>query len=217
LPSFGGRNEGQNFVFSECIMGTWGATSAHDGQEGVPHMASNQANVPIETIEADYPIRIEKYGFLADTGGPGRFRGGVGLTREYRVLVDDVYFGVRSDKNLYPPHGLFGGEPGAPSRNLINPGNGERSLPSLPVAPVTLRRDDVFRHEMAGGGGYGDALDRDPALVLEDLLDEKITPAHASAAYGVVIQPGADLAIDWAATERLRLELRAARMAATVP
>jgi N-methylhydantoinase B len=87
----------------------------------------------------------------------------------------------------------------------------------LPVAPVTLRRDDVFRHEMAGGGGYGDALDRDPALVLEDLLDEKITPAHASAAYGVVIQPGADLAIDWAATERLRLELRAARMAATVP
>jgi N-methylhydantoinase B len=216
LPSFGGWSEGRNFVFSECVMGTWGATSAHDGQEGVPHMASNQANVPVETIEADYPIRIEKYGFLPDTGGAGRFRGGVGLVREYRVLVDDVYFGVRSDKNLYPPHGLFGGGAGAPSRNLINPGNGERSLPSLPVAPVTLQRDDVFRHEMAGGGGYGDALDRDPALVLEDMLDEKITPAHASAAYGVVIQKGAPLAIDPAATEMLRRELRAERGAVTL-
>ena len=213
LPSFGGWDQGRNFVFSECVMGTWGATSEHDGQEGVPHMASNQANVPVEMIEADYPIRIEKYGFIADTGGAGKFRGGVGLIREYRVLTDDVYFGVRSDKNIYPPHGLFGGEPGSPSRNLINPGNGERRLPSLPMLPVTLRRDDVFRHEMAGGGGYGDPLDRDPALVREDLLDDKITVTHARAAYGVVFAAGDEAIVDMGATVILRDERRAGREA----
>jgi N-methylhydantoinase B len=212
LPSFGGWDQSRNFVFSECIMGTWGATSEHDGQEGVPHMASNQANVPVEMIEADYPIRIEKYGFIADTGGAGKFRGGVGLVREYRVLTDDVYFGVRSDKNLYPPHGLFGGEAGSPSRNLINPGNGQRQLPSLPVLPVTLGRDDVFRHEMAGGGGYGDPLDRDPALVREDVLDEKITVAHARTAYGVVFsKEGPSAMVDMGATAMLRGERRIGR------
>jgi N-methylhydantoinase B len=213
LPSFGGWDQGRNFVFSECIMGTWGATSEHDGQEGVPHMASNQANVPVEMIEADYPIRIEKYGFIADTGGAGKFRGGVGLVREYRVLTDDVYFGVRSDKNIYPPHGLFGGEAGSPSRNLINPGNAERQLPSLPVSPVTLQRDDVFRHEMAGGGGYGDPLDRDPALVREDVLDEKITVPHARAAYGVVFAAGGVAMVDMGATAALRGERRIGREA----
>jgi N-methylhydantoinase B len=211
LPSFGGWEGDRNFVFSECIMGTWGATSLHDGQEGVPHMASNQANVPVEMIEADYPIRIEKYGFLPDTGGAGQFRGGVGLVREYRVLTDDVYFGVRSDKNLYPPHGLFGGEAGTPSRNLINPGNDERQLPSLPVVPVTLRRDDVFRHEMAGGGGYGDPLDRDPAMVREDVLDEKITVPHAGSAYGVVFAADRGSIVDAAATAALRTDMRTRR------
>jgi N-methylhydantoinase B len=194
-------------------MGVWGATSAHDGQEGVPHMASNQANVPIEMIEADYPIRIENYGFLADTGGAGKFRGGVGLMREYRMLADDVYFGVRSDKNAFPPHGLFGGQAGAPSRNLINPGNGERRVPSLPIAPLTLRADDVFRHEMAGGGGYGDPLDREPEAVREDLLDDKVTRGHARAAYGVVMAPGDLAEVDVAATRALRRDMRASRQA----
>jgi N-methylhydantoinase B len=204
LPSFGGWSEGRQFVFSECIMGTWGATSQHDGQEGVPHMASNQANVPIELIEADYPIRIERYGFVADTGGAGQFRGGLSLTREYRVLTDDVYFGVRSDKSSHPPHGLFGGGAGSPASNLVNPGNGQRVLPTLPVTPVTLQQGDLFRHVMAGGGGYGDPLTRDPALVREDLLDGKITAAHAEAVYGVAIVPGSDATIDESATARLR-------------
>jgi N-methylhydantoinase B len=210
LPTFGGWSGGKSFVFSECVMGTWGATSAHDGQEGVPHMASNQSNVPIEMIEADYPLRIEQYGFVADTAGAGQFRGGLGLVREYRVLVDDVYFGVRSDKCLHPPHGLFGGEPGAPSLNLINPGPGERRVPSLPTDPIQLREGDVFRHVMAGGGGYGDPLERDPEALRQDVLDGKVTPDHARAAYGVVME-GADAGVDLAATQALRAARREAR------
>ncbi|HWJ36043.1 MAG TPA: hydantoinase B/oxoprolinase family protein [Steroidobacteraceae bacterium] len=202
LPSFGGRIDGRNFVFSECIMGTWGATSLHDGQEGVPHMASNQANVPVEVIETDYPIRIERYGFVADTGGPGRFRGGLSLVREYRMLADDVYFGVRSDKCVYPPHGLFGGAAGAPSENVLNPGPEQRSLPPLPTKPVTLGLGDVYRHIMAGGGGYGDPRTRDPARVREDVLDGRVSVDHARMAYGVVLDDSG--VIDWASTDALR-------------
>ena len=213
LPSFGGSDGGRPFVFSECVMGTWGATATHDGQSGVPHMGSNQSNVPIEMIEADYPIRIERYGFAPDTGGPGAFRGGVGIERVYRALADDLYFGVRSDKARHPPPGLFGGAAGSPSLNLLNPGPGERVLPPLPMAPITLDRGDVFRHVMAGGGGYGDPLAREPERVRDDVLDGLVSPAHARAAYGVVFRPGPAAEVDAAATAALRREM-AARSAA---
>jgi N-methylhydantoinase B len=206
LPSFGGWDGKKRFVFSECIMGTWGATSRHDGQEGVPHMASNQANVPVEMIESDYPIRIERYGFAADTGGPGRYRGGLGVVREYRVLADDIYFGVRSDKSIHPPHGLFGGQAGAPAVNLIRSEAGERVLPSMPMKPITLHAGDVYRHVMAGGGGFGDPLEREPERVRVDVLDGKVTIEHARAAYGVVLCQDMTREVDVSATQTLRAE-----------
>jgi N-methylhydantoinase B len=207
LPSFGGWDGEKRFVFSECIMGTWGATSQHDGQEGVPHMASNQANVPVEMIESDYPIRIERYGFVPDTGGAGKYRGGLGLVREYRILADDVYFGVRSDKCLHPPHGLLGGQTGAPAVNLIRSAAGDRVLPPMPMKPITLGAGDVYRHVMAGGGGFGDALERDPEKVRADVLDDKVTIDHARDAYGVVFGDDVHRSVDIEAT----LALRAAR------
>jgi N-methylhydantoinase B len=204
LPSFGGWNGNKRFVFSECVMGTWGATSQHDGQEGVPHMASNQANVPVEMIESDYPIRIERYGFVADTGGAGQYRGGLGVLREYRVLADDVYFGVRSDKSVHPPHGLAGGREGAPAINLIRSGTEETALPPMPVTPITLRAGDVYRHVMAGGGGFGNPFERDPERVRADVLDDKVTTSHARELYGVVLLNDAEKCVDISATRALR-------------
>ena len=209
LPSFSGWHGGKRFVFSECVMGTWGATSQHDGQEGVPHMASNQANVPVEMIESDYPIRIEQYGFAPDSGGPGKYRGGLGVVREYRILADDVYFGVRSDKSVHAPHGLFGGQEGAVALNLLRTPGGEQQLPPMPMRPITLASGDVYRHVMAGGGGYGDPFERDPESVRADLLDGKVSREHALAAYGVVFKDQTE--IDFAATR----QRRAARPALT--
>ncbi|QSR19611.1 hydantoinase B/oxoprolinase family protein [Novosphingobium sp. KA1] len=206
LPSFSGRIEGETFVFSECVMGVWGATSEHDGEEGVPHMASNQANVPIETIEADYPIRVERYGLMPDTGGAGRNRGGLGILREYRVLADDVYFGVRSDKVTHPPHGLDGGLPGAPASNLLVRAGGEEALPAMPTRALTLGTGDLYRHVMAGGGGFGDPLGREPHRVLEDIIDGRITPRHACEAYGVVLEE--DGTLDVAGTSTLRARMK---------
>jgi len=208
LPSFGGWDGKKRFVFSECVMGTWGATSEHDGQEGVPHMASNQANVPIEMIEADYPIRIEQYGFVPNTGGPGQFRGGLSLAREYRALADDLYFGVRSDKSVHPPHGLANGHAGAPAINQIRSRNEERALPPMPTKPISLSTGDVYRHVMAGGGGFGNPFERDPERVRSDVLDGKVTVDHARSAYGVVFARDADHQVDLAGTRALRSKVK---------
>ena len=209
LPTIAGYQNGTPFVFCETFMGTWGGAIEHDGQAGVPHMGANQSNVSIEMIEADYPIRIDEYGMVPDTGGAGRHRGGLALVRQYRILSDRAILNVRSDKRKYPPHGLFGGKEGSPSINLINPGSEDRMLPVLMLEVEKLKKGDVFRHIMSGGGGYGDPLEREPGLVLEDIITEKVTPNHARSEYGVVIDlSGVAPAIDAAATETLRGDMR---------
>ena len=205
LPSFGGYHNGRPFVFVETTMGTSGAAATHDGQEGVAHMGANQSNVPIELIEQEYPLRVEQYGLVPDTGGPGRFRGGQSVVREFRVLADDVTFTVRSDKRRFPPYGLRGGTDGTPSWNIVNPGPEQRILPVLTTEPVILHRGDVWRHVMAGGGGYGPAKERDPALVLRDVVLGRVSIGHAREAYGVVIVADGDgFAVDAAGTARHR-------------
>jgi N-methylhydantoinase B len=205
LPSIGGYHNGRPFVFVETIMGTWGAAATHDGQEGVAHMGANQSNVPIELIEQEYPLRVEQYGLVPDSGGPGRFRGGQSIVREFRILADEVTFTVRSDKRRFAPYGLQGGSAGTPSWNVINPGPEQRILPVLTTEPVILRKGDVWRHIMAGGGGFGPAFERDPAHVLRDVRLGRVSIAHAREAYGVVIVPHGDgFAVDAEATARAR-------------
>lgn len=207
LVALGGYWQGKPFVSVETLMGNSGGGPEQDGQEGVPHIGANQANVPIEFIELDNPLRVERYGLLMDTGGPGRFRGGLAIIREYRALADEIQLTVRSDKRKHPPHGLFGGRAGTPSWNIINPETEKRVLPVLLTTPEILRPGDVYRHIMAGGGGYGDPLERDPQLVLKDVLNEKVSILQAQEDYGVVI--GHDtMQVDEKATQTLRKRLR---------
>jgi len=187
LPTFSGYRDGKAFVHSETLLGTWGGTAHHDGQEGVPHLGANQSNVPIELIEIDNPVRIEQYGFVANTGGPGKFRGGLSIIRDYRILEDEVTLTLRSDKRAYPPHGLVGGKSGGGSISIMNPDSESRVLPVLLTKPEKLKNGDLFRHIKAAGGGYGNPLERDPEAVLEDVVAEKVTKEHAVEAYGVVI------------------------------
>lgn len=206
LPTISGMQDGKPFIFCETAMGTWGASRENDGQEGVPHIGANQSNVPIEMIEATYPIRIERYGFVDDSGGPGKTRGGMAIRREYRVLSDTALLNVRSDKRAFPPHGLFGGAEGAPSMNIIDSGNETRELPVLLSEPVEMRRDSIFRHTMASGGGYGHAFERDGQSVLQDVILGKVSREGAMRDYGVVIVETAEgLAVDEAATTELRI------------
>ena len=164
-------------------------------------------------IESEYPIRINEYGMLADTGGAGRHRGGLGLVREYEILSDEAILNVRSDKRRFPPHGLFGGHPGSASWNYVNPGRSDRVLPVLMTEVEKLGRGDVFRHEMSGGGGFGDPLDRDPERVLRDVIEEKVTLEYAEREYGVVLVESVGDGVwdlDVPATEHLRGRMRTA-------
>lgn len=193
------------FVVFDSVSGTRGARPDRDGIDGCSNFAGNTANMPTEVIEADFPVRIRRYGFRADSGGPGKYRGGLGLEREWEVLSNDVLLTVRADRTKFPPWGLRGGKSGALSRNLLNPQSEARVLPAK--THYRLTAGDRFLHLQAGGGGYGNPLERDPELVLWDWRNGKITTEHARKEYGVSIRE-ADHAIDYEATRRLRQKLR---------
>lgn len=191
LFAIGGRHEGRPFVLTEVMVGTWGARADLDGLEGVSNPAANLSNNPVELIEAELPLEVVEYAFVADSGGAGRRRGGLAFSREYRLLADSAVCTMRADRRDHPPYGLHGGQPGGSSSNTLNPGlAGTRILPTMPMEAIALKRGDVFRHVSAGGGGFGPAWAREPELVLQDVLDGKVSVEAANERYGVVIEPG---------------------------
>jgi N-methylhydantoinase B len=200
--SLGGYTaERRAFVFLEFLVCSWGGRPFRDGIDGVASMVVNFSNYPVEVIEREYPLRIEEYGFLPDTGGPGKFRGGLALVRRYLFLEQSGTFQIRADRSRFRAYGLAGGGGGSPSRNVLNPGPNEQILP--PKTTQHVKYGDELRHELAGAGGWGDPIERDPQAVLDDVLDEKITPAHARGAYGVALDE-AGTGIDEVETAKLR-------------
>ena len=172
-----------------------------DGMEGQGSNITNQANTPIELLELEYPIRIDEYGFVPDTEGPGRYRGGLAMSRTYTFLDDEIEVRVRSDRAKRPPWGIQGGGSAPPARVSLEAGGATHVLPSK--STTVMRRGDRLRTRWCGGGGHGPPLDREPERVLRDVVEEKITPAHAREAYGVVVDESGR-AVDRNATEALR-------------
>jgi N-methylhydantoinase B len=175
LAVFGAeRPDGSRFIFYELVVGTWGGTPRHDGNDGLTNPASLAANIPVEVAEVEFPIRIERYGLVPDSGGAGEYRGGLAVERVWRCLTPDTSLIVRSDRSAHAPYGLQGGKPGVLSSNLLIRADGsEEVLPSM--FSTTIQPGDVFVHRTAGGGGWGDPAERDPALVAADLADGKVT------------------------------------------
>jgi len=201
----GYHDDGRAFVFLEFLHASWGGRPNRDGVDACSSVSANFSNNPIEHLEGDHPLRIEEYAFVPDTGGPGTYRGGLALARQYRFLEREGALQLRTDRQRFLPWGLHGGMPGTPSSNLLIRGGEPESPPSK--AYRILHHGDVLRHTMAGAGGYGDPLLRDPAQVAEDVADEKVSVEHARIDYGVVIDPASGEA-DLHATTILRQELR---------
>jgi N-methylhydantoinase B len=210
LLAAGGMHEGRPFVLNEMVVGTWGARADKDGIEGISNPAANLSNQPIEMIEADMPIEVLRYGLLPDSGGAGEFRGGLALIREFRFLAP-ARFVLRGDRRDHPPFGLEGGAAGSPSAHVLVRADGTaRHLPTMPMESFNVLPGDVFRMIAAGGGGYGDALKRDPVRVEADLHEGKVSIQGAARDYGVVF--GDDgLSVDIVATQRRRGEMARAR------
>ena len=179
-----------------------------DGADGLAAPIHNMANTPIESIEAEQPLLVERYGLIADSGGPGMYRGGLGMVREFRVLVDEATFQLRSDRQDFRPWGLEGGKPGTPTENYINPDTENRQIPAKYL--TRMNKGDLYRLVQAGGGGFGDPLDRDVNAVMEDVEQEKLSVEYVRREYGVVIDPET-LRVDPRATDELRAGMRSQR------
>ena len=208
--TIGGYDKDLNpFIYVDFISGAWGGRPWADGLDGNTCMFANMASFSVEVIEAENPLEVLDYEFVPDTGGAGKFRGGMSQRKTWRMLADEGILQVRADRQTHRPYGLQGGGPGAFGRNILDPDlPSERKLHAK--LTMTLRKGQVFRHDLPGAGGHGDALSRDLSLVAKDLRDGLVSIEGAARDYGVVAA-GDPPEIDLAATETLRAHLRATR------
>ena len=213
--SIGGYDaERRPFIYVEFFASAWGGRPWADGLDGNTNIFNNICLQPAEVCEVEHPLAVVSMNFMPDSGGPGMFRGGMSVRREYRLLEQEAVLQVRSDRRDFRPYGLYGGHPGRPSSNVLNPDTEARPLPGKFI--MTMKRDDVFRHDQPGPGGWGDPLARDPALVLRDARNELVGLASVREDYGVVLD-AATWTVDANATAALRAQLRARRGWQAVP
>lgn len=211
--SIGGYDSERNpFIYVDFACGTWGARPWADGLSGNSNLFANMATQSIEVCEAENPVEILAYEFVPDRAGAGKFRGGAPYRRDYKLLESEAVLQVRSDRKVFRPYGLYGGNPGASSRNIMNPATDARPLDSK--LTMTMYSGEVLRHELAGGGGWGDPLDRDPEKVLQDTRNELVSMESARNDYGVIILP-IGWRVDLNATEKLRSDIRKLRIGKT--
>ncbi len=164
------HEDGRRQVYFDAEVGGWGGHPEGDGPSGLSAGFHNQQNTPIEMIEAIYPLRFEHYGFLPDSGGRGRMRGGLGLVREWRFLAERGLLNASFDAFDSRPYGLAGGEPGSAGRLSVIRDGVVTALPAKTIGHVLLA-GDIVRMETPGGGGYGDPAQRDPAALAADRAD----------------------------------------------
>jgi N-methylhydantoinase B len=183
----GTDDAGSSWILSEIAAGSWGGRSDRDGLDGISNPCTMAANIPVEVLESEFPLRVTHYGLAKDHCGAGKFRGGLAVVREVEILADQVTLQVRADRAKFLPYGLYGGKSGTPSRNILNAHSEAVILPSKGV--FSLHKGDRFMHVLPGAGGFGDPLERDLELIIEDLRNEKISPEYAAANHGVNVDP----------------------------
>jgi N-methylhydantoinase B len=165
----GGR--GGDFAYYETIGGGFGGRASADGMDGVQVGMTNTLNTPVEALEAEYPLRVERYALRPDSGGDGAHRGGLGLERRLRVQ-QDATVSLLTERRRHAPQGVDDGEPGATGENLLQlPGESEKSVALKTTVDVPA--DTVVTVRTPGGGGHGDPTERDVAKREQDRIDGK--------------------------------------------
>ena len=177
-----------------------GGTPVHDGTLAVLPMQHSTPFTPVEILETEYPVRLERVETIIDSAGPGRFRGGLGYRKRYRVLSDCTL----NFRRMQPtqPEGIFGGQSPLRVRSSLNPDTPGEEVLSRSDA-FALKAGTSFQYQSQGGSGYGDPLTRDITRVLDDVLDGYVSVEAALRDYGVVMDP-VTLIVDQAATAQSR-------------
>ena len=198
----GYREDGAPFIIVDMICGAWGGRPDRDGIEAITNPSQNLSNTPVETMESQHPVRVEEYALVTDSCGAGKWRGGLGVARSYRLLAPKAGLQLRADRMKILPYGLAGGGPATGAINEITTADGKHvDLPSK--INRRMAQGDLVRHVQPGGGGFGDPLARDPARVAHDVWNTKISAAYARKHHAVVVDPETG-ALDVDATTSLR-------------
>jgi N-methylhydantoinase B len=204
---------GETFIFYEYPAGGTGAFEGGDGSNAVRTWTESDMTTvqPIEAVEQLYPVRVERLALREDSGGPGRWRGGLGLTREVRVLTPGARLSVLAEKAVLPPFGVCGGEAGAPNRFFVQRGDVAVEPSPLPgkVGSFPLEVGDVVVMQTSGGGGFGDPLARDASHVIADIDEGYVTAAASARVYGLARDAGDP---NGAATREQRARLASRRI-----
>lgn len=205
--TMGGRFQERDYVAYLFSEGGFGGRATKDGPPGLVSLYGGGAKItPVEVNERRYPIAFDEWALWPDSGGPGKFRGGIGSRKTFRLLEGEARLSSLGDRELYPPPGVLGGRPGAAHALVKNIGTPQEENLSLRVVGHSLRAGDTVTTLAGGGGGYGNPLERDPALVAEDIRQEYVTREHAAAVYGVEVSAAGR--VDEVATAKRRESMR---------
>ena len=180
------RLSGRDFVYVEALGGGMGARSMKDGMDGVQVHITNTSNLPVEALETEYPLRVLRYELVKDSGGPGRFRGGLAIRKDIQALVP-VTFSAHADRHRIAPWGIRGGLSGRPGRFLHFPTNGLPQRLRSKVSGVKIDADGILSAQTAGGGGYGRPARRGAGAVERDFRSGKVSRAEARNRYRVIL------------------------------
>jgi N-methylhydantoinase B len=174
----------RDYVYLETLGGGFGGRFTKDGKDGVQVHITNTSNLPVESIEMEYPLLVESYGFVADSGGAGKYRGGLGLRRVVRPVGHTMTFSGQGERFVNRPWGLFGGGSGGTGKFVKLSGGAEVPLPTKP-ANLEVKANEAIVVETPGAGGYGAPQDRDKAAVENDFVSGKFSRGFIKDHYGV--------------------------------
>ena len=173
----------QRYVYLETLGGGFGGRATKDGKDGVQVHITNTSNLPVEAIEMEYPLRVESYGLIEDSGGASKYRGGLGLRRVVRPVGHDAVFSGTGERFRFSPWGLFGGKDGQPGRFQRREPDGSLTALDNKPAEVALTPKQAVVMETPGAGGYGDPAERAPDLLRRDAESGKFSETYLRRAY----------------------------------
>jgi N-methylhydantoinase B len=183
------KEDGMYNMFTEILAGGNGGAKGCDGAEAIPQILSNTGNAPVEAIERSHPfVRIREYSLIADSGGAGEYRGGLGIRKRFEILAEEVLLSTNGDRHQSDPWGLAGGAPGSRTAYIIHRDGAEIRIDA--ASNHTLYKGDVFEMIISGGGGWGDPASRDSSLVHEDIRNGRVTAEAARQSYPHAFEPG---------------------------